>query len=179
MLDVRKCSLVVVDVQGKLAGLMDDKETLFGNIEVLIKTAKALDIGIIYCQQNPAALGDTIPQLAGLLTDVEPVDKFSFSCCGEERFNARLKEIGSRQIILCGIEAHICVSQTAIDLLDTGREVYVVADAVSSRTAENKAIAVKRMAGEGAVIVSTEMAMFELLRHAKHKKFRELAILIK
>ncbi len=179
MLDVRKCSLVVVDVQGKLAGLMDDKETLFGNIAVLIKTAKALGIGIIYCQQNPAALGDTIPQLAGLLADVEPVDKFSFSCCGEERFNARLKAIGSRQVILCGIEAHICVCQTAIDLLDTDREVYVVADAVSSRTAGNKAIAIGRMAGEGAVIVSTEMAMFELLRDAKHKKFKELATLIK
>lgn len=179
MLDARKCSLVVVDVQGKLAGLMDDKETLFGNIEVLIKTARALDIGMIYCQQNPAALGDTIPQLAGLLTDVEPVDKFSFSCCGEERFNARLKSLGSRQVILCGIEAHVCVCQTAIDLLDTGREVYVVADAVSSRTAENKAIAIRRMASEGAVIVSTEMAMFELLRDAKHEKFRELATLIK
>jgi nicotinamidase-related amidase len=179
MLDAGKCCLVVVDVQGKLAELMDDKEAVFDNIEILIKTAKVLDFGIIWCQQHPRALGPTIPQIAQLLTDNQPIDKFSFSCCGQYEFNERLKELRPKQVILCGIEAHVCICQTAVQLLDRDYEVHVVADAISSRTSANKEIALRRMEAEGALVSSTEMALFELLRTAKHEKFKELAKLIK
>jgi nicotinamidase-related amidase len=179
MLDTSKCCLVVVDVQGKLAELMDNKDSVFANIEILIKTAKVLEFGIIWCEQHRRALGPTIPQIAELLTDNQPIDKFSFSCCGQDEFNNKLKELRPRQVILCGIEAHVCIYQTAADLLDKDYEVHVIADAISSRTQTNKEIALRRMEADGALISSTEMALFELLRTAKHEKFRELMKLIK
>jgi nicotinamidase-related amidase len=179
MLDTSKCCLVVVDVQGKLAELMDNKDSVFANIEILIKTAKVLEFGIIWCEQHRRALGPTIPQIAELLTDNQPIDKFSFSCCGQDEFNNKLKELRPRQVILCGIEAHVCIYQTAADLLDKDYEVHVIADAISSRTQTNKEIALRRMEADGALISSTEMALFELLRTAKHEKFKELAKLIK
>ena len=179
MVDIEKSCLVIVDVQGKLAELMDDKEAVFANIEILIKTAKTLDIPIIRCEQNPAALGRTIPQLDRLLTENRPIEKFSFSCLGDENFTDQLKAAGRKQIILCGIEAHVCIYQTAIDLLDKDYEVCVIADAVSSRTAANKQIAINRLDFEGAAISSTEMILFELLKTAKHPKFKELAKIVK
>ena len=179
MIDAKKCCLVVVDVQGKLAQLMVDKESLFANIGVLIKAAKALEMPILWCQQNPVALGPTVECLRELLDGVEPVDKFSFSCCGDEAFGGKLTALKVRDIILCGIESHICVYQTAMDLLDGDYDVHLIADAVSSRTAANKAIAIKRLTAEGANISCTEMVLFELLGTAKHPKFKELARLIK
>lgn len=179
MLDSTKCSLVIVDVQGKLAELMDNKESVFANIEILIKTAKALNFGIIWCEQNRRALGPTIPQIAELLTDNQPIDKFSFSCCGHDEFNDKLRELQPKQIILCGIEAHVCIYQTAMDLVEKDYEVHVIADAISSRTSANKEIALRRMEAEGVLLSSTEMALFELLRTAKHAKFKELMNLIK
>ena len=179
MLDTKKCCLVIVDVQGKLAQLMHEKQRLFDNIEILIKTAKALDMPIIWCEQNPKALGPTIEQLSQHLPNDQPVAKLAFSCCGDERFNEKLKSARPSQVILCGIETHVCIYQTAMDLLEKEYEVHVIADAVSSRTPENKQIAISRMDAEGAAISSTEMVLFELLRTAKHEKFREIARLIK
>jgi nicotinamidase-related amidase len=179
MLEIKKSSLVIVDVQSKLANLMDNKEPLFANVEILIKTAKALEIPILWCQQNPKGLGPTLPQIAELLDGDEPIDKFSFSCCGDENFVEQLKKSGRKQIILCGIETHVCIYQTAMDLLDRDYEVNLVADAVSSRSAENKHIALQRLSAEGAYMSSTEMTIFELLKTAKHPKFKELAKLIR
>ena len=179
MIDAKKCCLVVVDVQGKLAQLMVDKESLFANIGVLIKAANALEMPILWCQQNPAALGPTVECLRELLDGVEPVDKFSFSCCGDDSFIDKLVGLNVRDVIVCGIESHICVYQTVMDLLDGDYDVHLIADAVSSRTAANKAIAIKRLTAEGANLSCTEMVLFELLGTAKHPKFRELARLIK
>ena len=179
MLNIQDCCLVVVDVQGKLAQLMYEKEVLFKNIQVLIKSAKILDIPILWCQQCPDALGPTLPEIAQLLTDCEPIDKSVFSCCGAEQFNIELNELKRRQVILCGIESHVCVYQTAVDLLRKGFCVDLVADAVSSRTLENKQIGINRMAAEGVNISCTEMALFELLRTAEHPQFKQVAKLIK
>ena len=179
MLEAKDCCLVVVDIQGKLAELMVDKATLFENTAVLIKIAKALDISILWCQQVPRALGETVDSLRSLLCDDEPIDKFTFSCCGDEKFDSRLNSISPKQAILCGIETHICVYQTAMGLLAKDIEVNVIADAVSSRTKDNKNIALKRMSAEGVNLSSTEMCLFELLKDAKHPKFKELAKLIK
>jgi len=178
-LDIASSSLVVIDVQGKLAQLMHDKETLFKNIIILIKAAKALDIPIVWCQQVPHALGPTLPAIAELLTGLQPIDKAAFSCCGNDAFNDALNGIDRPQTLLCGIETHVCVYQTAMDLTRKGYEVTVVADAVSSRTAENKQVALFRMAAAGIAVASAEMVLFELLRTAEHGKFREIARLVK
>jgi len=179
MLDIKNCCLAVVDVQGKLAQLMHGKDALFKNIQILIQAAQILEIPILWCQQVPDALGPTIPEIAELLTDVEPTNKAAFSCCGTDQFISKLNESSRNQALLCGIEAHICVYQTAVDLLGKGFKVDVVADAVSSRTLDNKQIALSRLAAEGASITSVEMALFELLRTAEHPEFRQIAKLIK
>lgn len=179
MLDINRCCLAIVDVQGKLAQSMDDKETLFQNIRILIQAAKLLNIPILWCQQVPEALGPTVPEIAELLADNVPIDKASFSCCDAAPFQAQLETMGRSQVVLCGIETHVCIYQTALDLLDQDFEVCVVADAVSSRTTENKRIALTRIAEEGADLASTEMALFELLRTAEHPKFRAVAKLVR
>ena len=179
MLEIDSCSLIIVDVQGKLAQIMYEKELLFKNIQILIKAAKILNIPIVWCQQVPDALGPTIPEIAELLTDIEPINKASFSCCGEEQFNDKLNKLSVEQVLICGIETHICVYQTALDLFRKGFSINVIADAVSSRTLENKTIALERLAHEGCKIICVEMILFELLKTAKHPRFREIARLIK
>ncbi|MBW8002054.1 MAG: hydrolase [Planctomycetes bacterium] len=179
MLDIESCCLVVVDVQGKLAQLMYEKQILFKNIRILIQAAKILDIPIVYCQQKPEALGPTIPEIAELLTDIEPVNKISFSCCGDEKFSQTIQNLNRRQILLCGIETHVCIYQTVADLITKGCHVELIADAVSSRTKENKQLAIARMGAAGIAINSTEMALFELLKTAAHPKFKQIAKLVK
>ena len=179
MLDIKDCCLIVVDVQGKLAQLMYVKDDLFKNLRILIKAASILEMPIILSQQCPDALGPTIPEIAELLEGIEPVNKSAFSCLGEPQFEAKLHELSRKQVLLCGIEAHICIYQTAVDLIKDGCEVHVPADAVSSRTFENKHLALSRIQAEGAKITSAEMALFELLRTADHDKFREIARLVK
>ena len=179
MLEIPNCGLIVVDVQGKLAQLMVDKDALFKNTTILIQAAKVLDIPILWCQQVPDALGPTVPEIAELLTGHEPIDKASFSCCGEEKFNAELDKLGRKQILLCGIETHVCIYQTAMDLMARGFDVTVVADAVSSRTEQNKQIALTRLGAEAAHVSSTEMALFELLKTAQHPQFKPIARLVK
>jgi len=179
MLEIQQCCLAVVDVQGKLAQLMHGREALFKNIQILVRAAKILEIPILWCQQCPDALGPTVPEIAQLLADIEPINKFSFSCCGDEQFNVGLKELARKQILLCGIETHVCIYQTAVDLLRQDFHVEVIADAVSSRALENKQIALNKLAVEGANITCTEMALFELLKTAEHPKFRQIATLIK
>lgn len=179
MLNQNDCCLVVVDVQGKLAQLMHDKETLFKNIRILIQSAKILSIPILWCQQVSAALGPTIPEIEELLTDNQPINKSSFSCCGCKEFNSKLEKLGRKQILLSGLETQVCVYQTAADLLTNGYEVNVIADAVSSRILANKDIGLKRIAAEGASISSTEMALFEILKTAEHPNFKQIAKLVK
>ena len=179
MLDIQNCCVAVVDVQGKLAQLMHGRQALFENIQVLIQASKILNIPILWCQQCSDALGPTVPEIAQLLADIELINKAAFSCCGSEQFNIRLNELARQQVLLCGIEAHVCIYQTAVDLLRKGFNVHVIADAVSSRTLENKQIAIDRMAAEGANISCTEMALFELLKTAEHPKFKQIVKLIK
>ncbi|MFZ0034751.1 MAG: hydrolase [Sedimentisphaerales bacterium] len=178
MLDIEKCSLVVIDVQGKLAMLMYDRDALFKNIQILIKAAKLLDIPVLWSQQCPAALGPTVPEIAELLADNEPIDKTNFSCCGDAQFIRKLN-FNRPQILLSGIETHVCIYQTAADLRDKGFTVNVIADAVSSRTLDNKQIAITKMQMAGINIYSTEMVLFELLKTADHPHFKQIAKLVK
>jgi nicotinamidase-related amidase len=179
MLEIKKSSLVVVDVQGKLASLMYDRDALFKNIRILIQAAKILDIPILWCQQCPEALGPTVSEIAELLTDNEPINKSSFSCCGDEQFISKLSSINRSQVLLTGIETHVCIYQTAANLKKKGFVVNVIADAVSSRTLDNKQIALSKMQMLGINISTTEMALFELLKTADHPEFKQIAKLVK
>ena len=124
-------------------------------------------------------MGPTIPEVAELLPDQQPLAKTCFSACGLGAFTEALRKTGRRQVLLAGIETHICVYQTARDLLDDGMYVEVVADAVSSRTAQNKAIGLEKLLHCGAQITSVEMCLMELLRRAGSPQFKEIASLIK
>ena len=179
MLTIENTCLVVIDIQEKLLPVMAEPERVIKNTDVLIEVAKTLEIPILWCQQVPKALGPTAGGLAALLGGVEPINKSSFSCCGDGQFVRRINELKSRSAVLCGIEAHVCVFQTAMDLIQRGLDVHVVADATSSRSQKNKTVALDRMAKGGVVITSTEMLLFELLRNADHEKFRELSKLIR
>ena len=179
MLNLEKCCLVIVDVQSKLAQLMYEKEALFKNIQIFLKAAKILNIPILYCQQCSDALGETIPQLTELLAGNDPINKASFSCCPCDEFNTKLKKLDKQQILLCGIETHVCIYQTALDLLSLDKEVNLIVDAVSSRTLQSKQIATDKMKTASVIMSTVEMALFELLKTAEHKNFKEIIKLVK
>ena len=180
MLNINNTALMVVDVQGKLAQLMAQKEFFFANLERMIKGANVLDLPIIWTEQVPDKLGETTPHIKELLADrAEPISKSSFSCCGSVPFMETFKALNRKQILMTGIETHVCVYQTTLDLLNLGYEVQVVSDAVASRIASNKQIGLERMREAGATLTSTEMALFELLRIAEGDKFRQITKIVK
>jgi nicotinamidase-related amidase len=180
MLNLNNTALVVIDVQGKLAQLMSHKETLFDNLQKIIKGAQVLELPIIWNEQLPEKLGPTTSEIADLLANTtQPIAKSSFSCCGNPPFMDALKATQRKQVLLTGIETHVCVYQTCRDLLDLGYEVQVVSDAVSSRSPENRQIGLERMHEAGATLTSTEMALFELLRVAEGPRFKEITRIVK
>lgn len=179
MLKLDETCFILVDVQGNLAQSMDRKEQLFKNLAILIKGMTKLEIPILWMEQIPEKLGPTLTELSELLPHVNPISKSSFSCCGSAPFKEALAKVNRKQVIIAGIETHICVYQTTVDLLNMGYHVEVVSDAVSSRTFENKTIGLERIKNAGANQTSTEMVLFELLQNAKHPKFKEIATLVK
>jgi len=179
MLNLEETVLVIIDVQGKLARLMYEKDKLFENLQKAIRGARVLGIPIIWLEQNPKGLGSTVPEVASLLSDTKPISKFSFSCCGDEGFINVLNSMNRKQVLLAGIEAHVCVYQTAADLVALGYEVEILTDAVSSRTKENREIGLQKMHEVGASLTSTETALFELLKTAKAGQFKEIARIVK
>lgn len=180
MLDINKAVLVVVDVQGKLAELMYDRALLFVNLEKTVRGAKALGLPILWMEQNPARMGRTIARLCALLEPaLKPIPKMSFSCCGEPKFVEALKASGRKQVLLCGIESHVCLQQTAADLVAGGYETYVIEDAVSSRTPANRQAGLALAAARGALLTTVEAFLFELMRTAEHPAFKEVRQLVK
>ena len=179
MLTIQDASLLIVDVQGKLARLMHEKEALFENLQKLIKGVQVLNVPILWVEQNPAGLGPTIPEIAGLLADVTPISKMSFNSCRNAQFVVTLEALNRRQVLIAGIETHICVYQTAASLLDMGYEVQVVADAVSSRKPGNQTIGLERMRDAGATLTSVETALFELLEVAEGDAFKAILDIVK
>lgn len=179
MLKTEDTGLLLVDIQGKLAQLMHDRTLLFENLQKLVKGIRVLGVPVLWVEQNPAGLGSTIPEVADLLTGVQPIAKLSFSACGEPRFVSALTDAGCMQVLVAGIEAHICVYQTVADLVERGYGVQVVADAVSSRTPANKAVGLEKMRAAGASLTSVETALFELLREARGDVFRAISKIVK
>lgn len=179
MLTTDNALLLVVDVQGKLAQLMSNRETLFANLQRMVGGSLALELPIVWAEQLPDKLGPTIPEIADQLAGQTPIAKCTFSCCGNSELMAAIKASGRQQVILVGIETHICVYQTALDLLQQGYQVEVVADAVGSRIAENRNIGLNKMEKAGASIGCTEGVLFELMRSAEHPAFRAVQKIIK
>jgi len=179
MLQKEKAVLVVVDVQGKLATLMHKKERLFENVIRMIKGARALEIPIIWTEQLPDKLGPTAPEIVEALGDAKPVVKKTFSCCGHDQFLYRLDSLNRKQVLLVGIETHVCVYQTAIDMLESGLEVHLVKDAVSSRIKGNYRLGVERIKDAGAKLTCVEMALFEMLKVAEGEQFKQIIQIVK
>lgn len=179
MLTVENTALIIIDVQGELANSMPEKELLFENMKKLINGCKVLEIPILWVEQNPKGLGSTVQEISDLLTDISTIKKTGFSCCKNNNFMKLLNAKGRSQLMVIGIETHVCVYQSTANLLELDYEVNVIADAVSSRKIENKEIGLNRMKDLGANIISTEMALFELLEHSENPKFREVLQIIK
>lgn len=179
MITTADTALVVIDVQEKLIPAMHDKEALLEGLKKMVKGARILGLPILFTEQNPAGLGPTVPEIAELLPDYKPVSKFSFSSCGTEEFVEELKAVKRQNILIVGMEAHVCVYQTAADLVNLNYDVQVVADAVDSRTLENKRIGLEKSKAAGAGITSTEIALFELLKIAKGDTFKEIIKIVK
>ncbi len=179
MLTSENAVLVVVDVQGKLAQLMADKETVFANIQRMVRGAQALSVPILWAEQMPDKLGPTIAEIAGLMGDTKPIAKTSFSCAGSPRFVAALEELDRKQVLVTGMEAHVCVYQTAVDLARAGYSVEVVEDAIAARIPSNRSVGVRKMTALGVGLTSTEMALFELMGDADHPAFRRVQAIIK
>ena len=151
LLSVEDTVLFVIDMQGNLYESMQDKQFLQENVQRLIRGMQVFGIPVIVTEQIPEKLGPTIPPVVELLPEGRRIPKADFSCCGDEKIMKALKAVERRQVILCGIEAHVCVYQTAIDLLGFGYEVHLVADAVSSRTVMNREIGIGRCATRGPI----------------------------
>jgi nicotinamidase-related amidase len=175
-LEADHCALIVVDIQEKLLPPIFEKAQLLKNSQLLIRLAGILKIPAIVTTQYAKGLGNTTPEIASLLPDTQPIDKHMFSCFGSDVFCSMLKRLpGNRNtVLLCGMESHICVMQTALGALREGYIVHVASDAVSSRTEWNWKIGLERMRAAGAIISSTEMILYELLRSSGSPAFKEL-----
>jgi isochorismate hydrolase len=171
--------LVIVDIQTKLLNVMFEKERLVSSCRKLIQAAKLLEIPMVMTEQYPKGMGPTDPEIAKTLQDKVAIEKLSFSCCGVDDFNRKIAGLGKKQILVIGIEAHVCILQTVHDLLHQGCFVYVPYDAVSSRKEGDYRNALDRMRQASAVIGSVESAVFELLEKAGTCIFKKVSRLIK
>lgn len=175
-LEAEHCALLVIDIQQKLLPPIFQKDRLVRNSQLLIRLAGILKMPVLMTTQYSRGLGETVPEISSLLQGTQAIDKLPFSCFGSDTFCAALKRLpGNRNtVLLCGMESHICVMQTALGALREGYLVHVASDAVGSRTEWNWKIGLERMRGAGAVLSSTEMMIYELLRSSGSPAFKEL-----
>ncbi len=181
-LDPDRSQLIVVDVQGRLARLMHESDTMLRAQRILIQACRLLEVPVTWAEQLPEKLGKTVDELQEPLAGLTPHAKSSFGCLGDETLREAILAGDNEerdQVLLCGIETHVCVWQTAAALLREGRSVHVIADAVSSRAVVNRDTGIKRLADAGARISNVEMALFELMVDATHPRFREVTKLLK
>jgi len=180
---VEQSCLLVIDVQGRLAEMMHHKKQLFQHISTMIEAANLFNIPIHWFEQYPKGLGSTHADIKALLVEAQYHEKITFSACGDgdcaRGFKQALRDSGRQQCIVTGIEAHVCVYQTVLDLVVNGFAVKVNQQAVSSRDITNKKLALNNMQRAGAEITSTEMILFELMRSAEHPNFRQVSRLLK
>ena len=172
-------ALLVIDFQEKLLPKIDHHEDIVPVTNKLIEFSKGLNLPILWTEQYPKGIGPTVSEVKEKLEGVEPMEKTEFGCMANESFAQHLKSTGKKQLLVTGIEAHICVMQTVLSALEDGYEVYVVEDAVGSRRESDRAAGLHRMEKAGAEIVTSEMAMFEVLRKAGTPEFKQAMPLFK
>jgi nicotinamidase-related amidase len=182
LLSAEQSIVVVVDIQSRLSANMaeQDADLMHKNVCKLLKAAKLLDIPVLLTEQYPKGLGETVPEIMAELPEGSRVfQKTGFSCCSAEGFNQTLAQSARRQVILVGQEAHVCVLQTALELVYRAYQVYVVEDACCSRHSGHKSVALGRIQQQGATIISYESVLFEWLRDAKHSNFKAISALLR
>lgn len=180
LLDREEAVLCVVDIQEKLAARMEEKERVIANAVMLAKSALRLDVPVIVTEQYPKGVGATVIELITALDkQYVPIEKLCFGCADEPVFMEQLKTVRRRQVLLCGMESHVCVLQTCLQLLDRGYRVHVAADTICSRQREHKELALDQMRQAGAVVTCAEAAVFQLLRRAGTPEFKDFLSIIK
>jgi nicotinamidase-related amidase len=179
MLTTDNSVFLLVDTQGKLAHSMYAKDNLFKNLKKLVKGMRVLEIPILWVEQNPKGLGPTVQEVAELLPDLQPIPKYSFSCYQNQEFRQALEALDRHRVLVAGIETHVCIYQTVRDLRKAKYDVELIADAVSSRTIENKQIGLDKCRTIGASITSVECVLFELLGVAEGDRFKKILDVIK
>jgi nicotinamidase-related amidase len=172
-------ALLVVDIQSRLAPAMHQSEAAIQANSALIQAARRLEIPIFASEHCAERIGPTVPDLRALLRDEEILHKRHFSCADDAAIMQTLKRLGKSQIVVTGMEAHVCVMQTVLGLAEHGYKPFFVADAVASRHAQNKELAAHRLRHQGVPVISTEMALFEWMGHADHPAFRDILGLVK
>jgi nicotinamidase-related amidase len=179
-LDAARAALVVIDMQESFRRPIPDFAEVAARIAVVARGVQLLGVPVVVTEQYPKGLGRTAEEIrAALAADFEPVEKTAFSSCGAGEFVSRLERTGARQVIVCGIEAHICVNQTTHDLLARGFQVHLLTDCITARAPHNRQAGLDKMRQSGALPSSAEMALFELLRDARHEQFKAIQKLIK
>lgn len=179
MLKKDDTGLIIVDIQGKLAKIVHDSEAFLNNCKKLILGAQILNLPIVWLEQNPEKLGATDEQLSQLLNSHSPITKYTFNSCNEPEFVNAIKDANVTNWLVCGIEAHICVYQTVQGLLYHNYKVHLVSDCISSRTTDNKALAMVKIAEIGAETTGLEMCLYELVEDCRKDEFRPILHLIK
>ena len=174
MLCDRKSVLIVIDMQEKLLPVMHEKNLVTDEVIKAINAAKHMDIPLYLTEHFSNKLGKTIPSIREHFSDENIYEKTAMSCCADQKFRHFVEQTKSSQFILVGIETHICIYQTAFDLLNMGKEVYVIEEAISSRSHASKILALQRLKQKGAEIINFEMLVFEWLRDANHPKFKSM-----
>jgi nicotinamidase-related amidase len=171
--------LLIIDIQERLAPAMKEKDGVIKNCQHLIELAKLCGFPVVVTEQYPKGLGRTVPELQAALADTKPIEKTSFSCCGEPAFLPELSRLNRKKIIVTGMEAHVCVLQTVLGLLKEGFVPHLVQDAVCSRNEENAKTGVAFMRDAGAVVTCTETVLFQVLKTAGTEEFKKIAQRIK
>uniref|UniRef100_Q3AU79 Hydrolase, isochorismatase family n=1 Tax=Chlorobium chlorochromatii (strain CaD3) TaxID=340177 RepID=Q3AU79_CHLCH len=179
MLSPNETLLLIIDVQGRLAPAVFGSDKLERNIQKLIRACHVLEVPLLVTEQYPKGLGNTIPSLRELMAEAVVVEKSSFSCCGSQEFMRQLRALNRNDILIAGMETHVCVYQTAIELIDFGYNVHLLTDCVSSRSEENRELGIRCIEKAGASLTSTEMALFELLRVAEGERFKAISAIVK
>lgn len=179
LLNPQHTALVVVDVQERFRSAIDGFDEMLVRVERLVRTFRILELPILVTEQYPRGLGHTVSELLEALGETEIPEKTTFSSMGCQGVPERLRESGARSVVVCGIETHVCVSQTVHDLLASDYAVHLPVDAVSSRRPLDRAAAIERLVTAGAVRSTSEMAVFELLRDAQHPSFKRVQQLFK
>jgi nicotinamidase-related amidase len=179
LLDREKAALAVIDMQEAFRPVISEFHQIAARIALMVQACNLLKVPVIMTEQYPNGLGRTITEIGQYYPEgIEAIEKLSFSACGVQEFETRLREHHTEQVMICGIEAHVCVSQTAHDLLNNGYQVHLLSDAVATRLPRNLEVAINKMARAGAIVSSVEMALFELCS-ASMPEFKQVQALVK